>query len=85
MQFEKESNMRIKIFFGTLLLLMVNVALLYAQDPNQPCDGTDPDTFCPLDTWVALLAFIAIIFGAWHLNKKRKAAASITQNFLQNR
>jgi len=73
--------MRVKIFFSTLLLLIVNVALLYAQDPNQPCNGTDPDNMCPIDTWVALLAFIAIVFATWHLNNKRKRAAPIPENF----
>jgi len=69
--------MRIKIFFSTLLLLIVNVAFLYAQDPGEPCSGNDVDTVgCPLDTWVVLLAFIAIIFAAWHLNNKRKLSVA---------
>lgn len=65
--------MRVKIFFGTLLLSMLNVALLRAQDPGEPCSGNDVDSVgCPLDTWVVLLAFIAIVFAAWHLKNKRK-------------
>jgi hypothetical protein len=74
--------MRVKIFFSTLLLLMVNVALLYAQDPGEPCGGNDVDNNgCPLDTWVILLAFVAIVIAAWHLNNKRKAAPVIPQSF----
>jgi hypothetical protein len=73
--------MRVKIFFSTVLLLMVNAALLYAQDPGEPCNGNDVDnTGCPLDTWVILLAFVAIVIAAWHLNNKRKAAPVVSQN-----
>ena len=74
--------MRAKIFFSTLLLLIINVALLYAQDPGEPCGGNDVDNNgCPLDTWVVLLAFVAIVIAAWHLNNKRKAALVVPQNF----
>jgi len=73
--------MRIKIFFSTLLLSIVNVGLLYAQDPGLPCGGNDDDNNgCPLDTWVVLLAFVAIVIAAWHLNNKRKAAPVVSQN-----
>jgi len=73
--------MRIKIFFSTILL-MLNAVLLYAQaDAGGPCTGTDPDNTCPLDTWVILLAFIAIVFAAWRLNNKRKTATAIPQSF----
>lgn len=74
--------MRLKIFFSTLLLLLTNVALMYAQDPGEPCSGNDVDNVgCPLDTWVVLLAFVAIAFAAWHLNNKRKAAIVTPQKF----
>ena len=74
--------MRIKIFFSTILLLMFNVALLCAQDPGEPCSGNDVDNVgCPLDTWVVLLAFIAIVFAAWHLNNKRKVISAAVQIF----
>jgi len=73
--------MRIKIFFSTILL-MLSAGMLYAQtDPFVPCSGTDPDNACPLDTWVILLAFIAIVFAAWRLNNKRKTATAIPQSF----
>jgi hypothetical protein len=64
--------MRIKIFFGAFLLLMLNVVMLYAQ-PGEPCGGVDPDATCPLDTWVIVLAFAAVIFAAFHLNRKQKS------------
>jgi len=74
--------MRLKIFFSTLLLLLTNVALIYAQDPGEPCNGNDPDNVgCPLDTWVVLLAIVAIVFAAWHLQKRRKTAAVVLSKF----
>jgi uncharacterized membrane protein len=71
-------SMRIKIVFSTLILLMFNGALLYAQDPGEPCSGNDVDnTGCPLDTWVVLLAFVAIAFAARHLYKQKKKCAIV--------
>jgi len=64
--------MRIKIFCGALLLLMLNVVALYAQ-PGEPCGGTDPDATCPLDNWVIVLAFAAAIFAVIHLYRKQAA------------
>jgi hypothetical protein len=66
--------MRVRIFFSTLLVLMFSTGLLFAQDPiGQPCAGNDADlTGCPLDTWVVLLAFIAIVFAARHIYRKQK-------------
>jgi hypothetical protein len=67
--------MRIKIFCGALLLLMLNVAALHAQ-PGEPCGGVDPDATCPLDTWVVVLAVIATAFAAVHLFNKQKPQQS---------
>jgi hypothetical protein len=61
--------MRVKIFCGALLLLMLNVVMLYAQ-PGEPCGGTDPDATCPLDTWVIALAVIAAVFAMFRLKKQ---------------
>ena len=71
--------MRIKIFCAALLLLMLNVAMLYAQ-PGEPCGGVDPDATCPLDTWVIALAVIAAIFAAGRLIKKQNAKAALLKN-----
>jgi hypothetical protein len=62
--------MRIKIFFGAFLLLMLNVVVLYAQ-AGFPCGDVDPDALCPLDTWVIVLAIATVIFAAFHLNRKQ--------------
>jgi hypothetical protein len=64
--------MRVKIFLGTLLLLIFSTVALYAQ-PGEPCAGTDPDATCPLDTWVAVLAFAALALATIHLYRKRSA------------
>jgi len=68
--------MRVRIFFSTLLL-MFNTELLFAQDGiGFPCTDNDPDnTNCPLDTWVILLAFIALAFAARHLYRKQKQSS----------
>ncbi|HEY8784084.1 MAG TPA: hypothetical protein VIM16_20820 [Mucilaginibacter sp.] len=68
--------MRIKVFCGTLLLLMLDVIVLFAQrgrGPGEPCDGRDPDEICPLDTWVIILAVIAITFAVIHLLHRQKS------------
>jgi uncharacterized membrane protein len=70
--------MRVRIFFGTLLLLIFNVLLLYAQDP-QACSGTDIDNPCPLDTWVIILAIIAVVFAAIYLNHKQKSLKPVAK------
>jgi hypothetical protein len=65
-------SMRGKLFLGALFLLLLNSAVLYAQ-PGEPCAGVDPDSTCPLDTWVVVLAIIAITFAVIHLSRKQSA------------
>jgi len=64
--------MRIRKALGALFLLTFNCAVLYAQ-PGEPCGGTDPDAVCPLDTWVFVLAAVAIVFAFIHLSRKQKS------------
>lgn len=61
-----------------ILLLLAIPAITMAQDTDPPQDGCDPIDGCPvpLDTWVVLLALTAVIFGAYHLNKKQKALSA---------
>ena len=72
--------MRIKIFCCAFFLLMLNVIVLYAQ-PGLPCGGNDDDGTCPspLDTWVVVLAAIALIFAVRHLYKKQRSQVSFPQ------
>ncbi|WP_299582801.1 hypothetical protein [Mucilaginibacter sp.] len=68
--------MRVKLFISTLLFLMLNAALLYAQDPGAPCSAQDVDLGnCPLDSWVVVIAVAAVIFAAWHLNNQQKKSS----------
>lgn len=78
----KYKCMRVKIFCGAFLLLMLNVVVLYAQ-PGLPCIGTDDDSNCPLDTWVIVLAFIAVLFASIHLFRKQKSALKQTESNMQ--
>jgi hypothetical protein len=61
------------VYFFTLIL-SVGTAL---ADPV-PCSG-DPDdpaydpNFCPLDTWVYVLVFAAVVYGAYRMYKKQQA------------
>jgi hypothetical protein len=65
--------MRLKMFCCVLLLLMLSTVVLYAQ-PGEPCAGADPDTTCPLDAQVSVLAFAAVIMATAGLYQKQKAA-----------
>ena len=66
----------IKQRFVVLLLLtlglIISPAISFAQDPDNPCDGTDPFSDCPLDTWVIVLAAIALIGTTIYLHRKQK-------------
>jgi hypothetical protein len=61
--------MRFKVFLASLLLLLLNTGVLYAQI-SLPCEGNDVDSTCPLDTWVIILAVIAVVFATIHLYRK---------------
>ncbi|HWD90428.1 MAG TPA: hypothetical protein VG367_20015 [Mucilaginibacter sp.] len=65
--------MKLKIGFIIVLLLLFSAAS-HAQ--NLPCDGTDPDASCPIDSWVMLLAAASSIFAAYTLLKRKKAVAA---------
>jgi len=63
------------ILSGSMLLLP---AISFAQGGDLPCGGDDPTTSnpCPLDSWVWVLALIAMAFGAMYLSRRQK----ITKN-----
>ena len=63
------------ILSGSMLLLP---AISFAQGGDLPCGGDDPTTSnpCPLDSWVWVLALIAVTFGAMYLSRRQK----ITKN-----
>ena len=59
------------ILAGSIMLLPANS---FAQGGDLPCGGDDPTSNnpCPLDTWVWVLAVIAVILGAIYLQRKQK-------------
>jgi len=70
--------MKTKVFWGTLLLLLINVCSLFAQ--GTPCgDSGDPDdlTTCPIDAWVWILVAAALIFATAQLYHRQKMAKAI--------
>lgn len=60
-----------KIFSTTLVLIMATLSCFAQLD--DPCDPVDNDSFCPLDTWVVILAVVAFAFAVIHLHRKQKA------------
>ncbi|WP_133230864.1 hypothetical protein [Mucilaginibacter psychrotolerans] len=71
---------KLKSILATLILLFLSMSCAFAQDPGTPCDEIDLDdpAGCPvpLDTWVMFLVIVAVIYGAYYLNKKQKEALS---------
>ena len=67
--------MQTKIFFSALFILLFNSFLLKAQSgtPGGDCGFADVDTTCPIDTWVYILAAVALVFAAVHLYRKQKS------------
>ena len=59
------------ILVGSVILLP---SISFAQGGDLPCGGDDPTTSnpCPLDTWVWLLAIVAVMLGAIYLQRKQK-------------
>jgi hypothetical protein len=62
----------IKKIFLTTLLFVVTTLSCFAQ-LDIPCDGTDGDAVCPLDTWVVILAVVAFAITVIHLYRKQKS------------
>lgn len=61
--------MKLKAGFSVVVLLLLSIVSAHAQ--TLPCNGTDDDSTCPLDTWVAVLAFAALILATSHLYRKQ--------------
>ena len=59
------------ILSGSILLLP---AISFAQGGDIPCGGDDPTTAtpCPLDSWVWILAPLAMAFGTIYLHRQQK-------------
>jgi len=59
------------ILSGSMLLLPI---VSFAQGGDLPCGGDDPTNSnpCPLDSWVWVLALIAVVFGTIYLHRRQK-------------
>ena len=60
----------------TLLFLIANVAVLFAQGAL-PCNDGDIDANCPIDSWVVVMAAGALIFTILHLYRVRKTVSPV--------
>lgn len=61
-------------FLLVLFIYLLSTITCFADPGDGLCDGNDggPDG-CPLDTWVFVLALIALVFTVIHLHKKQKS------------
>ena len=60
--------------FATLSVVLLNIVTVMADPTGSdplPCDPDDPN--CPLDTWVIVLAAVALVAAVIHLHRKQKA------------
>jgi hypothetical protein len=67
--------MKTKITFSVILLLLINVASVFAQEGGEgpdPCHNFDIEIDCPLDTWVMLLVVAASLFAVFKLYHNKK-------------
>jgi hypothetical protein len=60
--------MKLKAVLTVVVLLLLNVFTVKAQNP---CDPDDPA--CPLDSWTYVLVFAALIFVSFRLYRRQKA------------
>ena len=56
-----------------IFIVIFFLPLIAFGQGDTPADGCDPYDGCPLDTWVYVLVFIAVIYGAYKLHKKQKS------------
>jgi hypothetical protein len=64
--------MKLKFGFSVIVLLIISTLSTYAQ--TLPCNGSDDDGTCPLDTWVILLVAFVSIFVAFRLYRRKKSS-----------
>ena len=68
-------KMRIKLALVAFILLITDVLKLHAQSSGECGDYSDPDApSCPLDSWVYVLVFAALVFVSFHLYRKQKSS-----------
>lgn len=57
--------------------LVISPAICFAQDPDNPCNGTDPFADCPLDSWVMVFSIIVLFLTSLHLYYQKKKSADL--------
>jgi len=72
----KFSSLYKKGWLIMLFGLIFMPAISFAQ-ADEGCDGTDPTNPCPLDSYVWLLAILALIFGAVYLHRQQKEQSRV--------
>ncbi|GAA4324704.1 hypothetical protein GCM10023149_26510 [Mucilaginibacter gynuensis] len=58
-----------------ILFMLAALNLKAADDVPLPCDNSDPDLECPIDTWVLLLAVIVLMFTFIRLARRHNQAS----------
>lgn len=65
-------------FLLSCSLFLLPMAALAQDGFNPDCFDEDPvgTVDCPLDTWIIILAVVAVLFAAFHLYRKQKSLRS---------
>lgn len=71
-------NAKLKIILTNIvtILMVLSPLLTFAQNDDEPCNATDPDAVCPIDTYVWILFAAALIIGVFFLYKKQRVQHS---------
>jgi len=67
---------RVVVLLTLTIGLVISPAICFAQDPDNPCDGTDPFADCPLDSWVIALFSITLLSATLYLYRKQKVSTN---------
>jgi hypothetical protein len=74
-------KIKAKLAGATFILLLTEVLKLHAQtgatgSSGECGDFSDPDNpSCPLDSWIYVLVFAALVFVSFHLYRRQKASS----------
>jgi hypothetical protein len=64
-------NKILKSGFSVLAFLIFTLPILAQDDPNDPYAGDDPHE-TPIDNWMLLLVFVALVIGIYFIVKARR-------------
>jgi membrane protease YdiL (CAAX protease family) len=70
------------VLAGIISAILFLLPLISFGQIGPDCSDIDPiNAYCPLDTWVIILAFIAVIFTAIYLQRKQKTLKLTAKGF----